>query len=108
MRFAGHGEEHRANLVRVGGVEERNVDFGAALAFEVDREQIGSGGEEHPKDFAAVARVAHLRRDHRKDAGAGAGVAFLIAVAEGGVGFDYRLGMGLPDFWIRLLKVRGF
>ena len=29
-------------------------------------------------------------------------------VAEGGVGFDYRLGMGLPDFWIRLLKVRGF
>ena len=27
-------------------------------------------------------------------------------VGEGGVGFDYRLGMGLPDFWIRLLKVR--
>jgi hypothetical protein len=25
-------------------------------------------------------------------------------VAEGGVGFDYRLQMGLPDKWIRLLK----
>jgi 1,4-alpha-glucan branching enzyme len=25
-------------------------------------------------------------------------------VAEGGLGFDYRLGMGLPDFWIRVLK----
>lgn len=25
-------------------------------------------------------------------------------VAEGGVGFDYRLGMGLPDYWIELLK----
>ena len=25
-------------------------------------------------------------------------------VSEGGVGFDYRLSMGLPDFWIRLLK----
>ncbi|QDA61195.1 alpha amylase C-terminal domain-containing protein [Hymenobacter jejuensis] len=25
-------------------------------------------------------------------------------VAEGGVGFDYRLGMGIPDFWIKLLK----
>ena len=24
--------------------------------------------------------------------------------AEGGVGFDARLAMGLPDFWIRLLK----
>ncbi|MFY0627861.1 MAG: alpha amylase C-terminal domain-containing protein [Reichenbachiella sp.] len=25
-------------------------------------------------------------------------------VKEGGVGFDYRLGMGIPDYWIKLLK----
>ena len=25
-------------------------------------------------------------------------------IRDGGVGFDYRLGMALPDFWIRLLK----
>ncbi len=25
-------------------------------------------------------------------------------VQEGGVGFDFRLAMGIPDFWIRLLK----
>lgn len=25
-------------------------------------------------------------------------------VAEGGIGFDYRLAMGLPDMWIRMLK----
>ncbi|MEL6193203.1 MAG: alpha amylase C-terminal domain-containing protein [Bacteroidota bacterium] len=25
-------------------------------------------------------------------------------VDEGGVGFDYRLGMGLPDYWIKILK----
>ncbi len=25
-------------------------------------------------------------------------------IPEGGMGFDYRLGMGLPDFWIKLLK----
>jgi 1,4-alpha-glucan branching enzyme len=24
--------------------------------------------------------------------------------AEGGIGFDYRLGMGIPDHWIRLIK----
>ena len=24
--------------------------------------------------------------------------------AEGGLGFDYRLGMGIPDYWIKLLK----
>ena len=30
------------------------------------------------------------------------GVCF--AVEEGGIGFDYRLAMGLPDMWIRLIK----
>jgi len=25
-------------------------------------------------------------------------------VAEGGVGFDYRLAMAIPDMWIKLLK----
>jgi 1,4-alpha-glucan branching enzyme len=27
-------------------------------------------------------------------------------VSEGGVGFDYRLAMGVPDFWIKMLKER--
>ncbi len=27
-----------------------------------------------------------------------------IAQEEGGVGFDYRLGMAIPDYWIKLLK----
>jgi len=26
------------------------------------------------------------------------------SVDDGGLGFDYRLGMGIPDFWIKLLK----
>ena len=26
------------------------------------------------------------------------------SIDEGGIGFDYRLGMGIPDFWIRVLK----
>lgn len=25
-------------------------------------------------------------------------------IKDGGIGFDYRLGMGLPDFWIKVLK----
>jgi 1,4-alpha-glucan branching enzyme len=27
-------------------------------------------------------------------------------VAEGGIGFDYRLAMGVPDFWVRLVRER--
>ena len=25
-------------------------------------------------------------------------------IAEGGIGFDYRLAMAIPDKWIKLLK----
>ncbi|MGL1889293.1 MAG: alpha-amylase family glycosyl hydrolase [Reichenbachiella sp.] len=25
-------------------------------------------------------------------------------IKDGGIGFDYRLGMGIPDYWIKLLK----
>ncbi|MEM7369293.1 MAG: alpha-amylase family glycosyl hydrolase [Bacteroidota bacterium] len=27
-----------------------------------------------------------------------------IPIEDGGLGFDYRLGMGIPDYWIKLLK----
>ena len=27
-----------------------------------------------------------------------------LPIADGGIGFDYRLSMGVPDMWIRLLK----
>lgn len=27
-----------------------------------------------------------------------------LPIEDGGIGFDYRLGMGLPDYWIRILK----
>ncbi len=27
-------------------------------------------------------------------------------IAEGGIGFDYRLGMGIPDMWIEILKTK--
>ena len=29
-----------------------------------------------------------------------------LPIEEGGIGFDYRLGMGLPDMWIKLLKTQ--
>ena len=27
-----------------------------------------------------------------------------IPIEEGGIGFDYRLAMGIPDMWIKFLK----
>jgi 1,4-alpha-glucan branching enzyme len=31
-------------------------------------------------------------------------VGMARTVAEGGIGFDYRLAMGVPDYWIKILK----
>ena len=30
-----------------------------------------------------------------------------LPISYGGIGFDYRLSMGVPDFWIKTLKERG-
>ena len=29
-----------------------------------------------------------------------------VPITEGGIGFDYKLAMGVPDFWIKLIKER--
>ena len=29
-----------------------------------------------------------------------------LPISDGGIGFDYRLGMGLPDMWVRTVKER--
>ena len=29
-----------------------------------------------------------------------------LPISDGGIGFDYRLNMGLPDLWIKLIKER--
>lgn len=29
-----------------------------------------------------------------------------LSIADGGIGFDYRLGMGLPDMWVKAVKIQ--
>ena len=29
-----------------------------------------------------------------------------LPISEGGIGFDYRLGMGLPDMWVKTVKIQ--
>ena len=67
-------------------VEERDVLLGAALALEVDGQQVRPGGDQEPDHLAAVAGVGHERGDRGEDPVLGAGVALLLAVAERRVG----------------------
>ena len=43
------------------GIEQREVLLGAALALQVDRQQIGPAGDQEPDDLAAILGVAHER-----------------------------------------------
>ena len=84
--LAGHRPDHERDLVFRSGREQREMDLGPALALQVDRQQVGAAGQEHPDQLAAVTRVAHLRGDHREDPARGARVAAGLALAERGVG----------------------
>lgn len=49
--------------------------------------------------------IHQLNKDNVSIAEDVSGMPGLCApIEDGGIGFDYRLGMGLPDFWIKILK----
>lgn len=56
--------------------------------------------------LALANKLAHTLRPHcitiAEDVSGMPGMCFPIE--QGGVGFDYRLAMAIPDFWIKLLK----
>src|ERR1700733_11997163 len=63
------------------------MDLGPSLALQVDRQEVGPAGEQHPEQLSTIASVAHLGGDHRKDAAGGTRIAAGFAVAQGCVGF---------------------
>ncbi len=67
--FAAHGLKHGPQFLLHGRIEQRDVNLGAALALQVDGQKIGSAGEQHPQNLAAIARVAHLRGDQARRRG---------------------------------------
>ena len=80
-----HRQEQLAPAGLVLRREERDVDVEAALALEIDLEQVGTAGGEHPHDAAAVLGVGHLLCQHRVDAAGEAAVAVAAATPPGGL-----------------------
>jgi 1,4-alpha-glucan branching enzyme len=67
------------------------------------------GGDVNADALVYLTLANHLAHEFRpsavtiaEDVSGMPGMA--LPIADGGVGFDYRLGMAIPDFWIRLLK----
>jgi len=101
-------DEYRLDGFRFDGVTSMlYLDHGIGRAFvNYDMYFDGNVDEDALVYLALANRVVHqLRPDAVTIAEDVSGMPGLAAPAEqGGIGFDYRLAMGVPDFWIKLLK----
>ncbi len=80
---------------------------GLEHAFAGYEEYFDAGVDANALTYLALAnRLVHLvRPDATTIAEDVSGMPALAAPeAEGGIGFDYRFAMGVPDYWIRLVK----
>ena len=83
------------------------LDHGLGKGFSSYDDYFGANVDEDAVTYLKLANdLAHLIRPDvitvAEDVSGMVGMA--RPVSEGGVGFDYRLAMGVPDYWIKLLK----
>ena len=101
-------EEYGFDGYRFDGVTSMlYFDHGLGKAFTTYDAYFDAGVDEDALIFLAMAnQVIHeFRPDAVTIAEDMSGLPGLAAPRkEGGLGFDYRLAMGIPDFWIRTLK----
>jgi 1,4-alpha-glucan branching enzyme len=100
-------EEYRFDGFRFDGVTSMlYLDHGMREFGSYD-DYFGPNVDEDAVTYLMLANeLAHtLRRDAITIAEDVSGMPGMARpVSDGGLGFDYRLAMGVPDFWIRLLK----
>lgn len=83
------------------------LDHGLGKAFTGYDDYFGDNVDEAALTYLALAnRLTHdLRPDAITVAEDVSGLPGLATPADqGGIGFDYRLAMGIPDYWIKLVK----
>ncbi len=101
-------EEYRFDGFRFDGVTSMMyLDHGLGKAFSSYDDYFGGNVDRDAVAYLQLAnRVAHLVKPGAitiaEDVSGMPGIA--RKVEEGGIGFDYRLSMGVPDYWIKLLK----
>lgn len=100
-------EEFRFDGLRFDGVTSMlYLDHGLGKAFAGYDDYFGSNVDPEAVTYLSLANeVAHAVNPAAitvaEDVSGMPGLA--RPVAEGGLGFDYRLAMGVPDFWIQLV-----
>lgn len=82
-------------------------DHGLGKAFTSYSDYYDGGQDEDAIAYMALANeLIHEIEPHAitiaEEMSGLPGLAY--SVAEGGLGFDYRLAMGIPDYWIKIIK----
>jgi 1,4-alpha-glucan branching enzyme len=101
-------EEYRFDGMRFDGVTSMlYLDHGLGKAFSSYDDYFGANVDEDAVSYLKMAKdLAHRIRPDvitiSEDVSGMVGMA--RPVDEGGIGFDYRLAMGVPDYWIKILK----
>jgi len=101
-------DEYRVDGFRFDGVTSMlYLHHGLGKAFTSYEDYFDDSVDEDALVYLALAnRLIHdLRPDAVTIAEDVSGMpAMCLPAAEGGMGFDYRFAMGVPDFWIKLVK----
>jgi 1,4-alpha-glucan branching enzyme len=103
-------EEFRFDGFRFDGVTSMiYLDHGLSSSFNSYDQYFGDNIDRDAVAYLQLANklVHELKSDCLTIAEDVSGMAGMARpVDEGGLGFDYRLAMGVPDYWIKLLKER--
>ena len=101
-------EEYRFDGFRFDGITSMlYLDHGLGRSFASYEDYFGQGVDEDAVTYLKLANqlVHTLRPDAVTIAEDVSGMPGMArTVEDGGLGFDYRLAMGVPDFWIKVLK----
>ncbi len=103
-------DEYRFDGFRFDGVTSMlYFDHGLEKAFTSYDNYFDGNVDEEALIYLALANklIHEIRPDAVTIAEDISGMPGLAASPEkGGIGFDYRMAMGIPDFWIKLIKER--
>jgi len=103
-------EEYRFDGFRFDGITSMlYLDHGLARSFSSYSDYFGANVDEDAVCYLKLANslVHALRADAVTIAEDVSGMPGMArSVADGGLGFDYRLAMGVPDYWVKIVKER--
>jgi 1,4-alpha-glucan branching enzyme len=101
-------DEYRIDGFRFDGITSMlYLDHGLGKAFTTYDDYFDTNVDEDALTYLALAnQLIHARRQGAitiaEDVSGMPGLA--APLSKGGIGFDYRFAMGVPDYWIKLTK----